>query len=123
MVDQTRRLSPAQIEADRASFAALQAIQGYAPANAAYSVTAITAAQGNLSSAQTTESQAEAAAASARDTAVAREWEFHDLMLGAKDQVVAQYGRNSNEVQSLGLTKKEERKAPQRAKKTREPSK
>jgi hypothetical protein len=117
MPNQTRRLKPAQIEADRASFAALQAMTGYAPANTDYALAAITTAQGSLSSAQTTESQAEAAAAAARDTAVAREWEFHNLMLGAKDQVVAQYGRNSNQVQSIGLTKKEERKAPQRKKK------
>ena len=29
-------------------------------------------------------------------------------MLGAKDQVVAQYGRDSNEVQSVGLKKASE---------------
>jgi hypothetical protein len=35
-------------------------------------------------------------------------------MLGAKDQVVAQYGDDSDAVQSLGLTKKSERKSPVR---------
>jgi hypothetical protein len=35
-------------------------------------------------------------------------------MLGVKDQVVAQFGRDSNEVQALGLKKASERKKPQR---------
>ena len=114
MANETKRLKPALIEADRGSFAALQAVAGYAPANPAYALSAITAAQGALASAQAAESQAEAALAAARDTAVAREWEFHNLILGAKDQVVAQFGRNSNEVQAIGLKKASERSAPTR---------
>ncbi len=47
----------------------------------------------------------------ARDTANAAEWAFHNAMLGAKDQIIAQYGDDSNEVQSLGLKKKSEYKA------------
>ena len=35
-------------------------------------------------------------------------------MLGVKDQVTAQFGRDSNEVQALGLKKVSERKAPRR---------
>ena len=53
--------------------------------------------------------------AAARDNATAREWEFHNLMPGAKDQVTAQFGRDSNEVQALGLKKSSERKAPKRS--------
>jgi hypothetical protein len=104
------------MEADESGFAALQAMTGYAPANQAYTLAAITAAHGALQSAWTAESQAEAALAAARDDAVAKEWEFHNLMLGAKDQVTAQFGRDSNEVQALGLKKASERKAPQRKK-------
>jgi hypothetical protein len=37
-------------------------------------------------------------------------------MLGVKDQVTAQFGRDSNEVQAIGLKKASERKAPQRKK-------
>jgi hypothetical protein len=117
MADQTRRLKPALIEADKSSFSALQAINNYTPANQAYTVATITQAHAALQSAQTAEAQAEAALASARDNAVAREWEFHNLMLGAKDQVTAQFGRDSNEVQALGLKKSSERKAPQRGSK------
>lgn len=116
MADKTKRIKPAQIEDDERAFAALQAMEAYMPANQAYTVMAITAAHGTLQRAWNVEAQAEAALASARDNAVAREWEFHNLMLGAKDQVTAQFGRDSNEVQAMGLKKASERKAPQRRK-------
>jgi hypothetical protein len=69
-----------------------------------------------LQALQTAETQAEAAYKAARDNAVKGEWEFHNLMLGVKDQVASQFGRDSNEYQALGLKKKSERKAPTRKK-------
>ena len=108
--DETKRLNQSVIEADKASYAALQAITSYNPANPAYTAAAINTAHAALLAAQQAEAQAMAAAAGARDTAVAKEWEFHNLVLGAKDQVVAQFGRNSNEVQALGLKKASERR-------------
>lgn len=112
MPNQARRLTPAQIQADRDAYTALQAVAGYAPANPAYTLAALTVAQASLTSAQQAETQAQAAAAAARDDAVAREWEFHNLVLGAKDQIIAQYGKDSNEVQSVGLKKKSEYSRP-----------
>ena len=58
--------------------------------------------------------QAEAAAAAARDEAVAESWNFHNTILGVKDQVRAQFGPDSAELQSLGLKRKSEYKAPTR---------
>lgn len=112
--DETKRLKPVQLESDRAAFAALQAITGYAPSNATFSLAAIRAAHAELAEAQTMETQAAAAAASARDNAAAMEWTFHNLMLGAKDQVVAQFGRDSNEVQAVGLKRVSEYRARKR---------
>jgi hypothetical protein len=118
MPDQSRRLKPSQIQADRDAFSALQAVTGYAPANPAYALTTVTATQASLAAAQAAEAQADAAAAAARDNAVAREWEFHNMMLGVKDQIVAQFGSDSNEVQAVGLKKKSEYSRPKpRAKK------
>lgn len=65
---------------------------------------------------QATEAQAIAAEKAARDNAVAAEWAFHDFMLGAKDQVKAQFGASSNELQGLGLKKKSEYKKPSKPK-------
>lgn len=112
MANEAKRLTPVRIQADRDAFAALQAISGYAPANQAYAMTAITAASTALAAAQQAETQAAAAAAAARDDAARREWEFHELMLGVKDQVVAQYGKDSNEVQAIGLKKRSEYSRP-----------
>lgn len=109
--DETKRLNPSVLEMDKASFAALQSIANYAPANPAYNAAAITAAHAELLAAQAAETQAAAAASAARDNAVGKEWSFHNLILGAKDQVIAQFGRDSNEVQALGLKKASEYKA------------
>ena len=116
--DETKRLSPSQLEADKSAFAALQAITNYAPANPAYTAAAVAAAHDDLLAAQAAEAQAMAAAAAARDDAVSKEWKFHNLLLGVKDQVTAQFGRNSNEVQSLGRKKSSEYKPRARKPKT-----
>jgi len=50
----------------------------------------------------------------ARDAATAAEWDFHNTMLAVKEQVIAQFGKNSDQVQALGLKKKSEYKAPTR---------
>lgn len=114
MANEAKRLRAPQIEDDKSAFAALQAMTEYAPANQAYTLATITTAHAALQSARAAETQAEAAYAAARDNAVGQEWEFHNLILGAKDQVTAQFGRNSNEVQAIGLKKASERKTPQR---------
>jgi hypothetical protein len=114
MAKETKRLRPQQIADDEDNFAALQAMALYEPANPAYRLPAIGTAHGLMQSARTEEAQAEAALATAHDNAVAHEWAFHNLILGAKDQVTAQFGRNSNEMQALKLKKSSERKAPQR---------
>ncbi|MBV8857203.1 MAG: hypothetical protein JOZ02_09760 [Acidobacteria bacterium] len=118
MANETKRLRPAQIAEDESGFASLQAMALYEPANQAYSLQAVNTAHGLMLSARTEEAQQQAALDTARDNAVAKEWAFHNLMLRVKDQVIAQFGPDSNEVQALNLKKTSERKAPQRRKKT-----
>jgi hypothetical protein len=55
-----------------------------------------------------TEVQKEGEAKAARDNAVTAEHVFHQAILGAKDQIRAQFGIDSNEYQSIGLKKKTE---------------
>lgn len=122
--DQSKRLNTSVIETDKASFAALQAIPNYAPANTTFAMAAINTARAELDAAQQAEAQAVAAAATARDNATAKEWAFHNLVLGAKDQVVAQFGRDSNEVQAVGLKRTSEYKSRRvKVKTTEAPSK
>ena len=62
-----------------------------------------------LTAKQATEVQQQAALDAARDEATSAEWDFHNAMLGVKEQVKAQFGGDSNEWQALGLTKKSEK--------------
>ncbi|HEX8773037.1 MAG TPA: hypothetical protein VF735_05485 [Pyrinomonadaceae bacterium] len=112
--DENKRIRPALLQTDEDAFAALQTIEGYAPANSNYTLAAATTAHAELAAAQARAVQAEAAAAEARDTAVAKEWAFHNMMLGVKDQVVAQFGKDSSQVQALGLKRKSEYRSPGR---------
>lgn len=119
--DETKRLNPSVLETDKASFAALQTMTDYAPANPAYTTEAVAAAHAELLAAQAAEAQATAAADAARDNSVAKEWKFHNLLLGVKDQVTAQFGRSSNQVQSIGRKKETEYKARTRKPKPEQP--
>lgn len=112
--NQNKRLPSTTLQSDLEAFAALQAITEYNPINTAYSLTAVTNIKTDMQSRQTTETQAIAAANNARDNAIAKEWEFHNLMLGVKDQIKAQFGTNSNELQAIGLKKKSDYKTGRR---------
>jgi hypothetical protein len=112
--NESRRLSPATLAQDLEILAALNNIQGYAPANPAYTQAAINTINTRRLAAYDTEVQTSAAADAARDDHVAVQWELHNALLGAKDQVTAQFGSDSNEVQAMKLKKKSEYKNPTR---------
>ncbi|HEY0324006.1 MAG TPA: hypothetical protein VGC66_23865 [Pyrinomonadaceae bacterium] len=112
--DESKRLKPSVIESDKDSFAGLKTITNYAPANPDYAALALGTAEARMLSTQQLEAQAEAALEAARDNAVKAEWDYHNLVLGMKDQVVAQYGRDSNEAQTVGRKKTSEFSARKR---------
>ena len=105
-----RRLPPKERQKDLDAYAALDAIGDYTPANPAYAKVKAKAAKDAMQGLQTTELQSKAKYEGDRDNAVDGEWAFHEMMLGVDTQVIAQYGKDSNEVQSLGLKKKSEYK-------------
>ena len=115
--DETKRLSASALEADKASFEALETITNYAPANTAYTSEAVQTAHEEMLAAQAEETRTAADADTARDNAVRKEWVFHNVVRGVKDQVTAQFGRNSNEVQALGRKKESEYKPRTRKRK------
>lgn len=110
----TYRLPPPAIDADRAALLALQDLTDYAPLNPEYSTAALQARAEKLTQTEQIESRARRALDAARDQAIAAAWELHNAMLGAKAQVIAQYGSDSLAIQSIGLKKKSERKRPSR---------
>lgn len=110
--NQTRRLLPAQVIANNDAFASLKKITNYAPINPAYNVAAGTTLQTTQTNNGDVEAQASSAYDNARDNAVKAEWDFHNYILGVKNQIIAQFGEDSNEIQSLGMKKKSEYKKP-----------
>jgi hypothetical protein len=112
--NETVRIRPSLLQSDRDGFAALKAIAGYAPANADFTIVKIQATQDTLIQKRDAEAQKQAELDTARDESTAAEWAFHNAFLGAKDQVKAQFGADSNELQALGLTKKSEFASPQK---------
>src|SRR5690349_14786372 len=116
--NQSRRIMSAILSVDREAFDALQGITNYAPANQAYKTETIKAVRDHMDDLLREAIQAQAAADAKRDAANAGEWDFHNAMLGAKVQVEAQFGPDSDEFASLGMKKKSNYKSPSRRKKT-----
>jgi len=116
--DEQKRLTPEKLQADLDVLTAVKALANYAPANADYTLVKMEGIKTVLTTLQSGEVVAKNAWEAARDDAVAQEWVFHNATLEAKTQVEAQYGKNSNEYQSLGLKKKSEYKRPKRKAKT-----
>ncbi len=112
--NETRRLTPSVLQPDRDALSALQVMSGYKPANSDFTVAKIEASRQAMEAAQAAEVQAQAALDAARDAATKAEWDYHNNMLGAATQVAAQFGKDSNEYQSLGKKKTSEYKTPQR---------
>ncbi len=112
--DQTRRLTLRQMQEDLDALAALKTMTGYTPANAAFTLDKVTAQETKTRGAQEAETQADAALKARRDQAVAEEWAMHNVILGVKAQVRAQFGDDSDQIQALGMKKASERQKPTR---------
>ncbi|MBN1312627.1 MAG: hypothetical protein JXB30_14520 [Anaerolineae bacterium] len=110
--NQTKRLRPIQLQADYEAVIAAQSFGDYWPANPDYSTERLDELLEAMQATQEAEVNAANALSAARDAAVAAEWALHNAVLGLKEQVIAQYGSDSDQVQALGLKKKSERKRP-----------
>ena len=114
--DETRSLSDSTLLRDRNAVVSVAKTAEYTRANPDCTVVKLQDSQTAMTAAQTAEIEARNALKAAEDDARQAEWDFHNLVLAAKDQVKAQFGVDSNEVQSIGLKKKSEYKRPSRKK-------
>ena len=110
--DETRIIDAGTLKTDAEVLAAIQGMPDYNPARPDLALANLTAADTALTVATTAFTQAEAAYEAARDAMVAAQWARHNALLGAKQQVIAQYGDDSDEAQAVGLKKKSERAKP-----------
>ncbi len=110
--DQTKRLNPKILAEDEKTVDAIEEMDDYNPSNADFTKVKIAAKRTVMDNKRALETQAKNAFDAARDAAAAAEWEFHNIRIGASDQVVAQYGRDSDQAASVGRKKSSERKSP-----------
>ncbi len=109
-----KRLTKKLLQEDLDAYAALQAVVGYKPSNDQFSLANVATSHTTMDASQTDEVQKQGALDAAKDIATDGERDFHNNILGAKTQVKAQFGENSNEYQSMGMKKKEEYKVGRR---------
>jgi hypothetical protein len=105
---EVRRLSPGITARNKQSLSKVKSLKGYKPAKDEFSLEELEAADKEVDEAREAEAQANQAAKAARNRAVAAEWALHNKILGAKKQVIAIYGEDSDEIQAVGLKKKSE---------------
>jgi len=115
----TRRISPKEHAKDLEIYSALKSLDKYAPSNPDYTQAKMDTRHANVLAGRDALAAAEGAVLAARDHYVDAQWEFHDGILGVKDQATAQFGSDSDEVQSLQLKKKSDYKKPTRKAKSK----
>lgn len=106
---QNKRLSPNQLAEIKSNFAGLKQIQGYAPIKDDYKVTAIQPVETALDNLLLQEAQLERQLADVRDQIAEKSTDLVRRMNGAVQQVIAQFGDDSPELQALGRKRKSER--------------
>jgi PAS domain-containing protein len=112
------RLSPSILNTDQDIFQGLQTVANYAPQRKEASIAQIEQAQTEMVRLQNLEAQLKAQYRAALDAARIAEWEFHNTILEAKNAVIAQFGADSSEAQTVGLKKKSAYKRPIRQART-----
>jgi hypothetical protein len=106
----TSRVTQRILNQDRQIVTAVLGLKDYNPANKEFTADRLREAMKKMEEAIAAEQRLLDAAAKAREEAVLLENGFHELVLGAKRQVLAQYGDDSDEITRLGMKKKSERR-------------
>ncbi len=111
------RVSTKQILKDIESYHAFGTMLDYKANNAAHSREAADTTYNALRSAEQHAISTQAAANAAADALTAARRNFHNVILGIKNEARALYGPSSDEVAALGLKKKSEQSKRTRTKK------
>jgi hypothetical protein len=110
-----RRIKPvptSTLAADDATVKALQGLIDYQPTNPAYSTAQLLQVQATLTQAEQADKVAQVTSEQAHNVWAETTHFYHDLVVNARTQVIAQYGADATAVSLVGLTRKSERKQP-----------
>jgi hypothetical protein len=111
---ENRRVRPVLLAEAFNVYTALLQMGGYAPADPTCVVEEVAALADLLDEAGTKHKHATDAATVTRNALVAAEWAFHNRIMAVKNQIRAQYGVNSDQMQMIGLKRTSARKRPAR---------
>jgi hypothetical protein len=106
----TTRVTQRVLQQDQQIAKAVLGLKDYNPANKEFTSQKLQEALKQVEEATAAEQRATEALALAKERSATLETAFHELVLGVKRQVLAQYGDDSDEITSLGMKKKSERK-------------
>ena len=112
MARESNPVSPLTLANDHVTVAALQMMPDYQPVNPVYSTAHLLQLQTSVTETTQTVQMAEIALVEARLAQMVASHAYHDAVVGARAQVVAQYGPDAAAVALVGLTRKSERKRP-----------
>lgn len=115
----SKRVAAQQIEADVDAYSALLGIPTYIPRNPRNSTESAGAALQAMRAADIAVIQIQNTLAQARETLIASEREFHEIMLGVKDEAKVLFGDDSDEIAALGIKRKSDRARPKRTSKAK----
>jgi hypothetical protein len=110
-----KRLSPNQLAELKRDFAGLKSIANYTPIKEEYKIAQIQPIEDELDNLLVEEAQIEAQLASVRDRIADKGNELVQKMNGAAQQIIAQFGDDSEELQAIGRVRKSDRAAGRRA--------
>lgn len=116
-----RRIPTKILEEDRYALIGLQSLDSYTPANSNFDTATLTTLHSQMLAVQSELISTMQRIDALRDKVADAENAFHNGIQGAKNQVIAQYGDDSLEIQTLGRKRKSERRRPSR--RTSTPSK
>lgn len=104
--------STSTIARDRRTIQALKNMPDYAPRRPEHSVEALIARDLRVQGVAEEVATIELALGRARARLAVETWGMHDDVLGARDEVMVQYGPDSQAVEDIGLKRKSDRKRP-----------
>jgi hypothetical protein len=107
-------LSAPIVASDRQTVKALKNIADYNPHSTDHSLAALQNLDQALEQAEEELSRARLLFDTARSKVAELSWALHNSVLGAKSEVLAQFGPDSQAVYAIGLTRKSDRKRPTR---------
>ncbi len=108
--NKNRRRPPHVLQENVDAYNSLQSMEGYKPTKEELSVPELKKLYEQMLTQQAIETQKEVEFRTAKDKAIVSELAFHEAIRSSKQQVIALFGDDSNEVEAVGLKKKSARK-------------